>query len=111
MTNLIYACVRKKTYMLIYTHSCLLAYIHKHAHIHKCMRTYIHIYIHTHTYVKFREHIIHTSRKCSTLIHALAKSAKLSWGLKHDALITIYKGTILPLIRRTSMDRSHGKEM
>jgi hypothetical protein len=27
--------------------------------------------------LNFREHIIHTSRKCSTLIHTLAKSAKL----------------------------------
>jgi len=31
-------------------------------------------------------------------MHALAKSAKLSWGLKHEALNTIYKGVILPLI-------------
>ena len=44
-----------------------------------------------------REHIIQTSRKCSMLIHALAKSAKLSWGLKHEALKTIYKGVLLPL--------------
>jgi len=33
--------------------------------------------------LNFRDHSIHTSRKCPTLIHALAKSAKLSWGLKH----------------------------
>jgi hypothetical protein len=46
----------------------------------------------------FRERIIHTSRKCSTLIHALAKSAKLNWGLKLEALNTIYKGAILPLM-------------
>ena len=45
-----------------------------------------------------REHIIHTSRKCSTLIHALAKSAKLNWGLKHEVLNTIYKGAILSLM-------------
>jgi hypothetical protein len=48
--------------------------------------------------LKSREHIIHTSRNCSTLIHALAKSAKLSWGLKHEALYTIYKGAILPIM-------------
>jgi hypothetical protein len=39
-----------------------------------------------------REHIIHTSRKYSMLIYALAKSAKLKWGLKHEALNTIYVG-------------------
>jgi hypothetical protein len=32
------------------------------------------------------------------LIHALSKSAKLSWGLKYEALITTYKGAILPLM-------------
>jgi len=31
-------------------------------------------------------------------MHALAKSAKLSWGLNHEALNTIYKGVILPLM-------------
>ena len=48
--------------------------------------------------LNFREHIIHTSSKCSTLIHTLAKSAKLSWGLKHAALNNIYQGAILPLM-------------
>ena len=33
-----------------------------------------------------------------TLIHTLAKSAKLNWGLKQEALNTIYKGAILPLM-------------
>jgi len=32
------------------------------------------------------------------LIHALAKSAKLTWGLKHEEMSTIYKGAILPLM-------------
>jgi len=32
------------------------------------------------------------------LIHALAKLAKLSWGLKHEAFKTIYKGAIMPLV-------------
>jgi hypothetical protein len=41
---------------------------------------------------------MHTSRKCSTLIHALAKSAILSWGLNHEALHTIHKGAILPIM-------------
>jgi len=48
--------------------------------------------------LNFRDHIIHTSRKCTALMHALTKSAKLSWGLRHEALNTIYKGVILPLI-------------
>ena len=48
--------------------------------------------------LNFREPITQTYRKCSTLIHALAKSAKLSWGLKHEVLKTIYKGAILPLM-------------
>ena len=46
----------------------------------------------------FREHLMYTSTKCTKIIHALAKSAKLSWGLKHEALNTIYKGAILPLM-------------
>jgi hypothetical protein len=29
---------------------------------------------------------------------ALAKSAKLTWGLKHEALNTIYNGAILPIM-------------
>jgi hypothetical protein len=48
--------------------------------------------------LNFREHIIYTTGKCTKLIHALAKSAKLRWRLKHKALDTIYKGAILPLI-------------
>jgi hypothetical protein len=46
----------------------------------------------------FRDHLIYTSMKCTKIIHALAKSAKLSWGLKPEALNTIYKGAILPLM-------------
>jgi ribonuclease HI len=48
--------------------------------------------------LNFREHIMYISRKCTTLIHALSKSAKLCWGLSHDALKTIYKGAISPLL-------------
>ena len=48
--------------------------------------------------LNFREHIISTSKKCTTLIHTLAKSAKLNWGLQQEALNTIYKGAILPLM-------------
>jgi ribonuclease HI len=48
--------------------------------------------------LNFREHLIYTLKKRSKLIHALAKSAILTWGLKHEALNTIYKGAILPLM-------------
>ena len=48
--------------------------------------------------LNFMEHIMYTAGKFTKLIHALAKSAKLSWGLNHEALNTIYKGAILPLM-------------
>jgi hypothetical protein len=41
---------------------------------------------------------MYISRKCITLIYALSKSAKLCWGLSHEALKTIHKGAILPLL-------------
>jgi hypothetical protein len=47
---------------------------------------------------KFRQHISYTAEKCTKLIYNLSKSAKVSWGLKHEALKTIYKGAILPLL-------------
>jgi hypothetical protein len=47
---------------------------------------------------KFNQHIKCTAEKCATLIHTLSKSAKLNWGLNHEALKTIYKGAILPLM-------------
>ena len=46
----------------------------------------------------FRDHIITMTDKCSKLIFALSKSAKLNWGLNYAALKTIYKGDILPLL-------------
>jgi hypothetical protein len=36
--------------------------------------------------------------KCLKLIYALSRSAKLTWGLRHEALKTIYTGGILPLM-------------
>jgi hypothetical protein len=57
----------------------------------------------------FKYRIIHTSRKCTALMHALAKSAKLSWGLKHEALNTIYKKVILPFLC-TSMHRCYANK-
>ena len=48
--------------------------------------------------INFREHILYTSQKCSKLIHALSRSAKMNWGLRSKALYTIYKGAVLPLM-------------
>ena len=46
----------------------------------------------------FRDHIITMTDKCSKLIFALSKSAKLNWGLNYAALEAIYTGGILPLL-------------
>jgi len=48
--------------------------------------------------LSFREHVISTTNKCTTLIHTLAKPAKLNWELKQEALNTIYEGAILPIM-------------
>jgi hypothetical protein len=47
----------------------------------------------------FKDHINYVTDKCSRLIFALSKSAKLNWGLGHEALKTIYTGAILPLLQ------------
>ena len=47
----------------------------------------------------FKDHIHYITEKCSKLIFALSKSAKLNWGLGHGALKTIYTGAILPLLQ------------
>jgi hypothetical protein len=49
--------------------------------------------------LKFKDHINYITDKCSRLIFALSKSAKLNWGLGHEALKTIYTGAILPLLQ------------
>jgi hypothetical protein len=46
----------------------------------------------------FNEHIENIAGKCIKIIHALSKSAKINWGLRHDVLRTIYAGAILPII-------------
>jgi hypothetical protein len=45
-----------------------------------------------------RDHVNYVEEKCTKLIFSLSKSAKVTWGLKHEALKTIYTGGILPLI-------------
>ena len=47
----------------------------------------------------FKDHIQYITDKCSKLIFALSKSAKLNWGLGHGALKSIYTGAILPLLQ------------
>ena len=46
----------------------------------------------------FNEHITYISEKCTSLVNALSRSAKINWGLNDKALRTIYKGAILPLM-------------
>jgi ribonuclease HI len=47
---------------------------------------------------KFKEHISYVTEKCTKMIHRLARAAKVSWGIKHEAMKTIYAGAILPLL-------------
>jgi hypothetical protein len=48
--------------------------------------------------LKFSEHISYAAERWTKLIHGLFKLAKVSRRLKHEALKTIYKGAILPLL-------------
>ena len=45
---------------------------------------------------KFSKHLSYAAERSRKLIHSLSKSAKLTWGLHHETLQTIYKGAILP---------------
>ena len=47
---------------------------------------------------KFQEHIKYTTERCAKLTHNLARVARLTWGLRYGAIVTIYKGAILPLL-------------
>ena len=47
---------------------------------------------------RFALHIEYITDKAIKLIHALAKSAKIHWGLNSDVTKTIYKGAILPIL-------------
>jgi len=48
--------------------------------------------------ITFQDHVYYVEEKYTKLIFTLSKSAKVTWGLKHEALKTIYTGGILPLI-------------
>ena len=45
---------------------------------------------------KFNEHIKYITYRCTKLINALSKSARINWGLRHEALKTMYNDAILP---------------
>ena len=47
---------------------------------------------------KFTNHVNYAAERCTKLIHSLAKSTKISWGLTHEALKSVYKGAVLPLL-------------
>ena len=53
---------------------------------------------------KFREHITYAAKKCTKLIYSLSKSAKITWGLRHEVLKIIYEGAILPLLLYSTID-------
>jgi ribonuclease HI len=46
----------------------------------------------------FDRHVNYITGKCTSIIHMLAKSAKLKWGLRHRALKVIYSGAIEPTL-------------
>jgi len=48
--------------------------------------------------ITFRDLVNYVDEKCTKLIFTFSKSAKVTWGLKHTALKTIYVGGILQLI-------------
>jgi hypothetical protein len=48
--------------------------------------------------LNFHKHVEHIAEKCRKMIHMLGKTAKLSWGLGHKSLKTIYEGAIVPLM-------------
>ena len=47
---------------------------------------------------RFQDHITYAAERCTKIIHSLSKVAKMTWGIKHAAMDTIYKGAILPLL-------------
>ena len=42
---------------------------------------------------KFNKHIKY---RCTKLINALSKLARINWGMKHEELKTIHNGAVLP---------------
>jgi hypothetical protein len=46
----------------------------------------------------FKEHVTYVTERVVKIIHGLFRAAKVTWGIKHDAMKTIYKEAILPLL-------------
>jgi len=47
---------------------------------------------------KFQEHIRYAAERCTNLMHNLSRAARMTCGLKNEAVSTMYKGAILPLL-------------
>jgi hypothetical protein len=48
--------------------------------------------------LNFHKHIEQIAEKSRKMIYMLGKTVKLSWGLGHKSLKTIYEGAIVPLM-------------
>jgi hypothetical protein len=48
--------------------------------------------------LSFDRHVDYITGKCTRIINMLAKSAKLKWGMGHQALKVIYIGAIEPIL-------------
>ncbi|KAK9737024.1 hypothetical protein QE152_g11098 [Popillia japonica] len=48
-------------------------------------------------HLRFDKHVNNVIEKCGKIV-CIARSAKISWGLRESALDTIYKGIILPIL-------------
>ena len=65
---------------------------------------------------RFRDHIIYAGEKNANLIHGLSKAAKLTWGIKREAISNIYKVAILPQltywvpISKEAMNFDHNRQ-
>ena len=47
----------------------------------------------------FKDHIVYVTERFAKIIHCIARAAKVSWGIKYEAMKTIYTGAILPLLQ------------
>jgi len=48
--------------------------------------------------LNFNHHIDKITGKSLKIVHALSRSAKINWGLRHDVLRIMYTGAILPIL-------------
>jgi hypothetical protein len=48
--------------------------------------------------LSFDRHIDYVARKCTPIRNMLAKSAKLKWGMGHQALKVLYYGAVEPIL-------------